>query len=437
VASSTTSLVGDYCLVEPGVGQSQGMGVDSEDSCHSESDVACNECISEKTADDVELERSSHVQDTLLNYNDADLERKSNRCAVSHTDVEYNLEMQSCLKKSRQSFKQTCTYKTEHHISELRQLGNENCEQRFAVSVGEVCIERPLKLAGLHKGKGECYTTSVTDIKGSKMDVENNKSLRSLKSVLGARDVLPPRKCKTMHLTYNGSVFSKDCASLKQNTHINLERENSPNVIRVNKEFDPIPECVVKLERLSPETVIKFLSQKKEHRRTGARSVTKMHHRFKARKYSYFQKSSGKYRGIKEQTPGCVRFFEDGTLDKQNCDSTWGDTKLDSWGNVRYLREGLGDFFESEEDWHGWWVHVDSLHSLPSAQLYSVCDGVKESRTVIWDIAFEPMTATQNKGIQVPEQKTSVCDKEQYNMERSVSISSVVSDDEETDFGGW
>jgi len=411
------------------------MGVDSEDSYHSENDVAYNECISEKTADNVELERSSHVQDTPLNDNVADLERMSNRCAVSHTDVEYNHEMQSCLKKSRQSFKQTFTYQTEHHISELRQLGNENCEQRFAESVDEVCTESPLKLAGLHKEKGECYTTSVTDIKGSKMDVENNKSLRSLKSVLGARDVLPPRKCKTMHLTYNGRVFSKDCASLKQNRHINLEWENSRNVIRVKKQFGPIPECVVKLERLSPETLIKFLSQKKEHRRSGVRSVTKMHHRCKARKYSYFQKSSGKCR-IKEETQERVRFHEDGMRDKQNCDSTWGNTKLDSWGNVRYLREGHGDFSESEEDWHGWWVHVDSLHNLPNAQLYSVCDGVKESRTVIWDNAFELMAATRNKGIQVPELKTDVCDKEQYKMERCVSIISV-SDDEETEFGGW
>jgi hypothetical protein len=423
--------------VEPGVGHSQGMGVDSEDSCHSENDVACNECISEKTADNVALERSSHVQDTPLNDNDVDLERMSNRCAVSHTDVEYNHEMQSCLKKSRQSFKQTFTYQPEHLISELRQPVNENCEQRFAVSVDEVCTESPLKLAGLRKRKGECCSTSATDIRGSKMDVENNKSLRSVKSVLGARDVLPPRKCKTMHLTYNGSVFSKDSASLKQNRHINLERENSPNVIRLKKQFGPIPECVVKLERLSPDTLIKFLSRKKEHRRSGVRSVTEMHHRCKAGKFSYFQKSSGKCRSIKEQTQRRVRFQEVGVLDKQNCDSTWGDTKLDSWGNVRYLREGHGDFSESGEDWHGWWVHVDSVHNLPNAQLYSICDGVKESRTVIWDNAIEPMTATQNKGIQVPEWKTSVCDKEQYNMERCVGISFDVPDDEGTEFVGW
>jgi len=412
------------------------MGVDSEDSYHSENDVACNECISEKTAGNVELQRSSHVQDTPLNDNDADLERMSNRCTASHTDVEYDHEVQSCLKKSRKSFKQTCTYQTEHHISELRRLGNENCEQRFAVSVDEVCTESALKLAGLHKGKGECYTTSATDIKGSKMDVENNKSLRSLKSVLGAGDVLPPRKCKTMHLTYNGSVFSKDCASLKQDRHINLEWENSHNVIRVKKQFGPKTECVVKLERLSPETLNKFLSQKKEHRRSGVRSVTKMHHRCKARKYSYFQKSSGKC-CIKEETQGRVRFHEDGILETQNCDNTWGDTKLDSWGNVRYLRGVHGDFSEYEEDWHGWWVQVDSLHNLPNAQLYSVCDGVKESRTVIWDSAFEPMATTQNKGIQVPELKTDVCDKEQYKMERCVSISFVVSDDEGTEFVGW
>jgi hypothetical protein len=388
--------------VEPGIGQSQGMGVDSEDSYHSENDVAFNECISEKSADNVGSERSSHVQDTPLNDSDADLERMSNRCAVSCTDMKYNHKMQSCLKKSRQSFKQACTYQTEHHIAELRQLGNENSEHRFAVSVDEVCTESPLKLEGLHEGRGECYTTSATDIKVSKMAVENNK----------------------------------DCAFAKQNRPINLEWENSPNVIRAKKQFGLIPECVVKLERLSPETSIKFLSQKKEHRRSGGRSVKEMHHRYKARRHSYFQKSSGKH-GIKEQTQGSERFHKDGMLDKQNCDSTWGDTKLDSWGNVRYLREGHGDFSESEEDWHGWWVHVDSVHNLPNAQLYSVCDGVKESRTVVWDIAIEPMTATQNKGIQVPEWKTNVCDKEQYKMEGYVSIRFDVSDDEETEFVGW
>jgi len=138
VASYTASL-DDSCLVEPGVGQSQGMGVDSEDSYHCENYVAYNECISGKTADNVELERSSHVQDISLNDNDADLEGMSNRHAVSHADVEYNHKVQSCVKKSRQSFEQTCIYQTEHRISELRQLGNENCEQRFAVFVGEVC----------------------------------------------------------------------------------------------------------------------------------------------------------------------------------------------------------------------------------------------------------------------------------------------------------
>ena len=455
--------------MEPGVGQSQGMGVDSEDSHHSENDVACNEHICEKTADNVKLERS-HVKDTPLNDNDADLKRMSNRCAVSHTDVEYNHKMNSCLKKSRQSFKQTCTYQTEHHISELRQLRYENCEQRFAVSPDEVCTESASKLAGLHKGKGECYTASATDIKGSKMDVENNKRLRSVQSVLGARDVLPPRKCKMTHLTYGGSVFSKDCACLKQNRHINLKWENTPNVISTKKEFGPIPECVVKLERLSPGTLIKFLSQRKERRRSRVRCATEMHHRYEAGKYSYSQKSSGKCHDIRKQTQKSVRYQEDGMLDKQSCDSTWGDTKLDSWGNVRYLREGHGDFSESEEDWCGWWVHVDSLHNMPNAELYSVCDGVKESRTVVWDSAIkpmtatqnkgiqvpewnvcdgvkesytvvwdsaiEPMTATQNKGIQVPEWKTNVCDKQQYKMEGCVSIG-FVSDDEGTEFCGW
>jgi hypothetical protein len=36
VASYTTSLIGDCYLVEPGIGQRQGIGVDSEDSYHRE-----------------------------------------------------------------------------------------------------------------------------------------------------------------------------------------------------------------------------------------------------------------------------------------------------------------------------------------------------------------------------------------------------------------
>jgi hypothetical protein len=348
-------------------------------------------------------------------------------------------------KEIKAVFKQTCTYQTEHHNSGIRQHEQnsdmkrtmvwsslvKNCEQRFAVSADEVCTESPVKLAGLHKGK------SATDIKVSKMVVENNKSLRSVKSVLGAGDVLPPKKCKTICLTYDGSVFSKDCASLKQDRHINLEWENSPNVIRKKEQFGLICECVVKLERLSPEVLITFLSKKKEHRGSGVRYVTEKHHSCKAGKYSYFQKSEGKCRGIREQAQQSVRFHQDGMFDKQNCDNAWGDTKLDSWGNVKYLREGHDDFSESEEDWYGWWVHIDSLPVLPSAHLYSVCDGVKESRTVIWDNAIEPMTATQNKGIQVLEQTTYGCDKTQCNVKGCVSISFDVSDDEGTEFCGW
>jgi hypothetical protein len=181
-----------------------------------------------------------------------------------------------------------------------------------------------------------------------------------------------------------------------------------------------------------------FLSQKKERRRSGARSsLTEMHHGCEARKYSCFQKSSRKCHGTKEQTQGIVRFLEDGIFDKQNYDNTWGDTKLDSWGNVRYLRKGHDSFSESEEDWHGWCVHIDSLHDLASAQLYSVWDGVKESRTVVWDSAIEPMTATQDKGIQVPEQTTYVCDREQYKMEEHVSNNFDVTDDEGTEFCGF
>jgi hypothetical protein len=243
------------------------------------------------------------------------------------------------------------------------------------------------------------------------MDVENDKRLRSVKSMLGARDVMPPKKSKITCSTRDGSVFSKDCASLQQNRHTNLEWKNSPNVNRTKKQFGPVRDCVVKLERLSPEMLMKFLSQKKEHRRSGARSsLTEMHNGCKAGQYSYFQKSSRKCHGIKEQTQGILRFHKDGIYDEQNCDSTWGDTKLDSWGNVRYLRKGHDSFSEFEEDWYGWCVHIDSLHNLTTARLYSIWDGVKESRTVVWDSAIEPMTATQDKGIQVPEQTTYVCD---------------------------
>jgi hypothetical protein len=60
------------------------MVVDSEDLYHCENDVACSECISGKTADNVQLERSSHVQDTSLNANDADLEGMSDTCGFTY-----------------------------------------------------------------------------------------------------------------------------------------------------------------------------------------------------------------------------------------------------------------------------------------------------------------------------------------------------------------
>jgi hypothetical protein len=278
----------------------------------------------------------------------------------------------------------------------------------------------------------------VIDIKVSKMDVENNRSLRSVKSVLGATDVLPPKKYKTACSTRDGSVFSKDCASVQQNRHINFEWKNSPNVSRTKKQHSPIRKCVVKLERLSSEMLMKFSSPKKEHRKSGARSsLTEIHHRCEAGNCSYFQKSSRKCHCTKEQTQGIVRFIEDGIFDEQNYDNTWGDTELDSWGNVRYLRKSNDSFSESEEDWHGWCVHIDSLHNLASAQLYSVWDGVKESRTVVWDSAIEPVTATQDKGVQVPEQTTSVCDREQYKIEGYVSDNFDVTDDEGTEFYGF
>ncbi|GFG32986.1 hypothetical protein Cfor_09877 [Coptotermes formosanus] len=297
---------------------------------------------------------------------------------------------------------------------------NEDCKQRSAVSVDGVCTDSPVKLAGVHE-KGEYCNTSVTDIKVPKMGLEKNKSSRSRKSVLGTEDVLSPKRCKTVGFTCGGSLFTKGCASLKQNGYINHERRNSADVIRAKKQFGLTHECVVKLERLSPEVLIK-LSQKKEHRRPGTKSVTEMRHRYKSGKYSYFQKSSGKCHGTKEETQGSVRFQEGGMFVEQNYDNTWGDIRLDSWGNVRYLGKEHGDFSESEEDWHGWGVHIVSLHNLPNAQLYSISDGVKESRTVIWDSAVEPVTTTQNKGIQVPEQTDYVCDEKLCNKEGCAGI---------------
>lgn len=237
------------------------------------------------------------------------------------------------------------------------------------------------------------------------MAVEKNKHSKSRKSVLHTKDGLSPKRCKTVGFTCGGSMFTKDCASLKQNGYINLDGRNSAATMRTKKQFGLIRECAVKLERLSPEVLIKLLPRKKEHPRPGMRSVTAKHHRCKTGKYSYFQKSSGKCRDTKEETQGSVRLQEDGMFDEQNYDNTWGDIKLDSWGNVRYLRKVHGDFSESEEGWYGWWVHIVSLHNLPNAQLYSISDGVEESRTVVWDSAIEPVTTTQNKGIQIDDPK--------------------------------
>jgi hypothetical protein len=65
--------------VEPGIGQSQGVGGYSEGLCPNENHVAYSECKDRRsffvqTADNVGLERSSHLQDMLLTGNDADFE---------------------------------------------------------------------------------------------------------------------------------------------------------------------------------------------------------------------------------------------------------------------------------------------------------------------------------------------------------------------------
>jgi hypothetical protein len=310
--------------------------------------------------------------------------------------------------------------------------GNKNCKQRFAVSVDRFCTESPVKLAELHN-KGEFCSTGATDIEVFEMDVEKDKSLRPRRSVLYTEDVLPPKRCKTV----GGNVFTKDCASIKQNRYINPERRNSVNVIRAKKRFGLVCDCVVKLERLSVECLMQYLPLKKEHRRPETRSWTQMHHIYEAGNCSYFQKSLSKHSGREEETQGGERLREGGIFDKQKCENIWGDSKLDSWGNVRYLRKEHVDFSESKEDWLGWWVHIDSFHSMPSAQLYSISDGVKESRTLVWDSAIEPVSTTQDKGIQLPELRVCVCDKKQFNEEACVGINFAVSDGEEAEFCGW
>jgi hypothetical protein len=298
--------------------------------------------------------------------------------------------------------------------------------------------------------KEEHYSSSLRNAKVFNLDVQREKGAKTRKSMLDTEDVGTPKRSKTVSLTSNRCVFTEDRA-MKQNRHSNCGWRKSANIMKTKKQFGLLQDCEVKLERLSSEVLSRALSGEKVQKSAKMNPVTRMHYRYKVDSLSYFQKSSARDCGTKQEIQGSLRLTEeDGNFNVQNCDNTWGSDKFDSWGNVRYLLKGPGDFSESEEDWYGWWVHVDSLHDFYDADLYNISDGVTESRIIIWDNAFKAEVTSNNNAVQVLEQTECVSEEIQdaeeewvgwkvLNVKENIPVMSSLdfSDEEADEFCGW
>lgn len=141
---------------------------------------------------------------------------------------------------------------------------------------------------------------------------------------------------------------------------------------------------------------------------------------------------------------------EDENFNVQNCDNTWGSDKIDSWGNVRYLLKGPGDFSESDKEWYGWWVRVDSFRDFYDADLHSISDGVTESRIIVWNNANRAEVTSNNSAVQAPEQTECVFEETKQDAEEEWAgwevlcvkknvpcMNSLGLSDETDEFHGW
>jgi hypothetical protein len=429
--------------------QTQGIAVDSENLSTIENEYD-DEHIGERgsfknTTNSIEIKEECHSENLELNGNDP--ERLSVGLSCSHVAMQTGDKIQSCLKKSHVPLKKRVMLKTDHHSAETRQV-----EHRYDTNIKKLGREMELKLERIRLPmKGKCHSATSLDAKVSNRDVHKYRTMKTKKSILDTGDVRYPKRYKTVHLIPNKNVIIEDRCVTKHNRRSKSKQSKSAPVIKRNKQFGLVYGCEVKLERLSPEFLKQALSRQKKQQSVETRSMTQLRQRCKTDNSLYFQKSSDTNYGTKEKTDrNLVLKEEDGRFGMQIFDDTWGNDGIDAWGNVRYLLKGHSILSESEEDCYGWWVRVDSLYNFYDAHLYSISDGVTESRILVWDNPFEAKPTLQNNTVQVREQLEYVDEESQHSeqewagwkvlhVEKSLAdVSSTSFSDEETDeFHGW
>ncbi|PNF13608.1 hypothetical protein B7P43_G17434 [Cryptotermes secundus] len=402
------------------------------------------------TTNNTELKRESHSGSSEVNGNDVYLERMSTGLTDTYSRVTAQTEnkIQSCLKKSELPVKKRVSFKTGHHSTETRQTEH-RCDIGSLAMKGSIRhpviakLGRKVKLELERISlplKGECHNATSVGAKLSNRDVQ--RTVKTKKSVLDTGDIRSSKRYKTVSLISNKNVFTENRSIMKRNRHSKSKRRKSAPVIKRNKQFSEVCDCEVKLERLSPEFLRRALSGQKKQQSVETRSMTRVHQRHKTGNSFYFQKPEDTNNGTKEKT--------DGSFKMEIIDDTWGSDRIDAWGNVRYLLKGHSNLSECEEDWYGWWVRVDSLHKFCDAHLYSISDGVTDSRIMVWDNTFEAKPAPQNNTVRVPEQAEYAHEESQDTdedwagwkvlcIEKSVADvdSFGFSDEEAGDFYGW
>lgn len=437
------------CPVKLGCAQSQGIGGDSGNlnTIENEHD---NEHKGERgsfenTTNNTELKREPHSGNLEVNGNDVYLGRMSTRLTRSHVTAQTEKKNQSCLKKLELPIKKRVTFKTGHRSTETRQA-EDRCDTESLAMKGSIRhpviakLGREMKLE-LERvclpSKGECHNATSVGTKVSNRDVQKDRTVKTRRSVLDTGDIRSPKRCKTVGLSSNKNVFTENRSVMTRS-----RQSKSAPVINRNKQFGVVYDCEVKLERLSPEFLKRVLSGQKKEQSAETRSVTWAHQRHKTDESFYFQKSEDTHNGTKEKTDGSLIIKEE--------DGSFGMDRIDAWGNVRYLLKGHSNLSECEEDWYGWWVNVESLHNLCDAHLYSISDGVTESRIVVWDNNFEAKPASQNSTVQVPERTEYAHEESQdtdeewagwntLDIEKSIADVNPFgfSDEEAGDFYGW
>jgi hypothetical protein len=443
--------------------QSQGIAVDNENLSTTENEydekLKGERRSFKNTTSNNELKEESHSGNLELNGNDVCLERMSTRLSCSHVNVQTGGKIQSCLKKSKAPMKKRVTFKAGNHGAETRQVEHRHDTESVAMKwpvrhpiIKKLGREMVLKLERIRlPTEGKCLSATSLDAKVSNADVHKYRKMKRRGSILDTGDVRSAKRYKTVGLISNKNVITEDRRVMKHNRRSKSKRSKSVPVIKRNKQFGLEYDCKVKLERLSPEFLERVLSRQKKQQSVETTSVKQVRQKCKTDNSFYFQKSSGTNYGTKEKTDGnLVLKEEDGSFGMQIFYDTWGSDRIDAWGNVRYHLEGQGILSQSEEDWYGWWVRVDSLHNFYDAHLHSISDGETESRILVWDNPFEAQPALQNNTVQVPEQTEYVHEESQHtekewagwnllHVEKSLAdASSIVFSDEEADeFHGW